>query len=194
MSSSKTVNILMVGVGGQGIITSSNMLSLAAMNGGYDVKKSEIHGMSQRGGSVFSHVRLGEKIYSPVIAAGEADILIALEEMETLRWLDFPAIDGKVVYIKNRILPFGVEEYPEGTADTLRKNSLDFMELLPDELKEKTGNAKTVNVAVLGLVSNLLDIPVPAWKAAITELAPGGTAEMNLQAFEEGRKISWKGN
>lgn len=184
----------MVGVGGQGIITSSNMLSLAAMNAGHDVKKSEIHGMSQRGGSVFSHVRFGDKIHSPVITAGEADILISLEEMETLRWLDYPAHNGKVIYMNNRILPYGCEEYPEATANELTKFNLEFMELTESALKEKTGNPRTVNVAVLGLISNLLDIPAKAWEDAIRKLAPHGTGDINMHAFNEGRKIIWEGD
>jgi indolepyruvate ferredoxin oxidoreductase beta subunit len=194
MKAKKVTNILMVGVGGQGIITAGNMLSQAAMHAGYDVKKSEIHGMSQRGGSVFCHIRFGEKIESPVIPAGEADILISLEEMETLRWLEYPADDGKVIYLKNRILPHGVEKYPEGIAAELERHRLNFIELLPGDLSEATGNAKTVNVAVLGVIANSLDIPEGAWKKAIAELAPAGTADLNLYAFEQGRKINSEDN
>ncbi|MDD5596327.1 MAG: indolepyruvate oxidoreductase subunit beta [Victivallaceae bacterium] len=190
MKTSKVMNVLMVGVGGQGIITAGNMLSLAAMNAGYDVKKSEIHGMSQRGGSVFCHVRFGEKVASPVIPVGEADILVSLEEMETLRWLDFPAPGGKVICLKNRILPHGVENYPEDTATELKKHGLDYMELLPADLTAATGSAKTVNVAVLGIVAGFLDIPEDAWKKAVAELAPAGTADLNLYAFEQGRKTT----
>ncbi len=187
MSKDKICNVLMCGVGGQGIITTSNMLSRAAMNAGYDVKKSEIHGMSQRGGSVFSHVRFGPKVYSPVIAHGQADILISLEEMETLRWIDFPSPDAEIIVLKNRIAPFGVEKYPEGVEEEISKDFKGLTFLDPEELKEKTGSPKTVNVAVLGLVSLKLDIPEDCWKEAIQSLAPEGTAAMNWVAFEKGK-------
>jgi indolepyruvate ferredoxin oxidoreductase beta subunit len=183
----KTSNILMCGVGGQGIITTSNMLSRAAMNAGRDVKKSEIHGMSQRGGSVFSHVRFGAKIHSPVISCGQADILVSLEEMETLRWMDYPRADSRIFILRNRILPFGVEKYPEGIEDELNKCFSHIAFLEPDELKNKTGSAKTLNVAVLGAVSNYLDIAEECWKEAICALAPNGTADMNWAAFECGK-------
>jgi indolepyruvate ferredoxin oxidoreductase beta subunit len=187
MSVEKTYNILMCGVGGQGIITTSNMLSQAAMNAGFDVKKSEIHGMSQRGGSVFSHVRFGKKIHSPVISHGQADVLISLEEMETLRWVDFPAKDAKIIVLKNRILPFGVEEYPKKVEEEMQKYFSNIVFLDPAELKEKTGSPKTLNVAVLGAASASLGISDECWEDAIRSLAPKGTEDINWLAFQKGK-------
>ncbi len=186
---SNITNILMVGVGGQGTVLSSNIVSLAAMYGGLDVKKSEIHGMSQRGGSVFSHVRFGEKVHSAVIPEGEADILLALEEMETLRWLNYLKPGGRIVCLCENILPATISEYPAGTADFIQKNYPGSYLVDPAELKAKLNNTKVLNVAMLGLISCLVDIDELAWKRAITELTPVGTSELNLAAFEAGKQL-----
>jgi len=118
----KIHNVLMVGVGGQGVVLASDILSLAAMNAGYDVKKSEIHGMSQRGGSIFSFVRFGEAVSSPLIAEGQADLLVSMEEMETLRWLEYLNADTKLMVSKAHILPANATEYPAGIEEDLKKN------------------------------------------------------------------------
>jgi len=117
----KTWNILMVGVGGQGIVTSSDILTRAAMEAGQDAKKSEIHGMSQRGGSVFSHIRFGPRISSPVIPEGGADILFSLEQLETLRWLAYASADSTVICASAQISPAGVESYPSGVLEEIRR-------------------------------------------------------------------------
>jgi len=119
---SKITNILMVGVGGQGIMTASDLLAKAAMFDGHDVKKSEIHGMSQRGGSVFSHVRYGEKVFSPTIKKGEADILLSSEVIETVRWLSYANKDTKLILSNAYIKPDTVKEYPENVVETLKKD------------------------------------------------------------------------
>ena len=116
----KVFNLLIVGVGGQGTILASNIVTQAAMNAGLDAKKSEIHGMSQRGGAVFSHVRFGKKVYSPVIAKGNVDVLISLEEMETLRWTEFLNKDSQLIVLNNRILPANTAEYPQGLTDKIK--------------------------------------------------------------------------
>lgn len=182
-------NILMVGVGGQGTVLSSDMLSLAAMYDGNDVKKSEIHGMSQRGGSVFSHIRYGEKVYSPVIPEGEADILLSLEEMETLRWLEYLKPAGSIVCLRENILPANAVAYPVGTADFLKSNYKHVYFAEPQSLKSALGNTKVMNVALLGMLSKLLNISGDAWHRAITELAPRGTQEVNLKAFTAGQEL-----
>ena len=185
----KTANVLMVGVGGQGTVLSSNIMSLAAMYDGYDVKKSEIHGMSQRGGSVFSHVRFGEKVYSAVIPKHEADVLLALEEIETLRWLEYLKPGGKIICLKENILPANVEEYPQGAAVFIEKNFADCCLVDPKELKATLKNTKVLNVALLGVLSNTLEISDESWKKAIMELTPEGTGELNIKAFETGKQL-----
>ncbi|MGQ9617256.1 MAG: indolepyruvate oxidoreductase subunit beta [Spirochaetota bacterium] len=181
-------NILIVGVGGQGIITASDIITLAAVFSGYDAKKSEIHGMSQRGGSVFSHIRFGKKIYSPVIPAGEADILLSLEEMETLRWLEYTNSDTTVIVADTRIIPSGVIEYPSGITDELKKRYSKLILLNTEELKGRIGNIIYLNVALIGLLSNYLDFPEKSWRQAIKEEVPEAFFKENWKAFISGKK------
>ena len=117
----RTTNVFIAGVGGQGILLASEILSEMALARGLDVKKSEVHGMAQRGGSVVSHVRFGEKVYSPVIAEGEADVLVSFEKMEAVRWVHYVSPAGTVVVNDQRVVPSGMEQYPEGISDELRK-------------------------------------------------------------------------
>lgn len=185
----KINNVLMVGVGGQGTVLSSNILSLAAMYDGHDVKKSEIHGMSQRGGSVFSHVRFGTKVHSAVIPAGEAEVLMSLEEMETLRWLEYLSPTGRILCLKENILPTTITEYPQGGAEFISANYPGSYVIDPAELKVTLQNVRVFNVAMLGLLSRLIGISTASWERAITELSPDGTAELNLKAFNTGREL-----
>lgn len=186
-------NILLVGVGGQGSILASDILTKAAMLAGLDVKKSEIHGMSQRGGSVFSHVRFGKKVYSPVIPEQQADILLSLEEMETLRWLPFANPQTEVVVSGTRILPAMVETYPEGVDAELSRLFQNYRRIDPEQFKQKISNQKYFNVALLGIISNRLDFDDTIWKEAISSLVPEGTAEGNWEAFKTGQQAG-KGN
>jgi len=179
----------MVGVGGQGIILSSNILSLAAMREGNDVKKSEIHGMSQRGGSVFSHIRFGEKVYSPVIPAGEVDILLSLEALETLRWAEYTSENTNVIYMKDHILPAGLETYPEGVEDEISKVFKNVKSIDPKDLKGKLENVKSTNVALLGMLSKHIPIKQASWEYAIEKCVPKGTFDVNLAAFETGKNL-----
>jgi indolepyruvate ferredoxin oxidoreductase, beta subunit len=185
----KTFNILMVGVGGQGIIMASDIVSLAAMNSGLDVKKSEIHGMSQRGGSVFSHIRFGKKVYSPVISQGEADVLFSLEVMETFRWLNYANTDTAVICLKNKICPQGVDKYPEGLEEELSRTCSKLSFVDPEPLKEKIGDARFINVALVGLLSNYTSFSDSAWSDAVEEKVPKGTFDGNWNAFLAGKKI-----
>jgi len=181
-------NILMVGVGGQGIILASDILTRAAMYAGYDAKKSEIHGMSQRGGSVFSHIRFGEKVHSPMISEGEADILFSLEEMETLRWLRYANAASLVISLLTRINPAGVEVYPEGVREELRRKCTRLMFIDPERLRGEIENSKFFNVALLGVLSCNVDIHAESWKRAIVEEVPEGSVEGNWRAFLAGKK------
>jgi indolepyruvate ferredoxin oxidoreductase, beta subunit len=184
-----TYNILMVGVGGQGIILASDIITRGAMIAGYDAKKSEIHGMSQRGGSVFSHIRFGEKVYSPTIAEGEADILFSLEEMETLRWIRYANPETFVICTTRQILPPPVTDYPSGVREELTGICPGVIFFDPDTLKEEIENVKFLNVAMLGLMAPSLDIPEKAWQDAIREEVPDGTFEGNWNAFQAGRTV-----
>ncbi len=177
----------MVGVGGQGIITASDILTLAAVYSGYDAKKSEVHGMSQRGGSVFSHIRFGEKVHSPVISKGEADILFSLEEMETLRWLEYANPESIVIATSTRIPPAEMKEYPLEIDDELKKRCRNLVLLDPEILKREIGNVKFLNVALLGLLSNYVDFPENSWRQAIEEEVPEGFLEENWKAFLSGK-------
>jgi indolepyruvate ferredoxin oxidoreductase beta subunit len=180
-------NVLIVGVGGQGTILASDIFCEAALAAGFDVKKSEIHGMSQRGGSVFSHVRFGKKVHSPVIPQGGADILIALEEMETLRWLPFLNQQTKLVIATTRILPSNCETYPEGSLDYLRANWPECLVVDPATVLDGPAAQKSLNVALAGAASRHLSFSDGDWRGAIEKLVPDGTAEANWKAFQAGQ-------
>jgi indolepyruvate ferredoxin oxidoreductase beta subunit len=185
----KITNVLMVGVGGQGIVLASDIISLAALYAGHDVKKSEIHGMSQRGGSVFSHIRFGEIVYSPVIPEGAVDILVSLEEMETLRWLSYLNHDTKIFFTKTRINPPNVTEYPLNIDLEIKKHFRNSRVIDPARANEKIGNAKFLNTALLGLVSTCLDFSDESWQRSMRENVPDGTFEANLAAFVAGKTL-----
>ena len=182
-------NILIVGVGGQGIILASDILTQAALNAGHDAKKSEIHGMSQRGGSVFSHIRYGEKVFSCVIPEGSADLIVALEEMEALRWLAYCGPQTRAIVTRTRINPANVVDYPEGVSDELKRVFSSVVMVEPEELAAKSGGAKYLNTAILGVASRTVDFPESAWREAIEKLTPAGTAEQNWKAFQAGRTL-----
>ncbi|MFP4374634.1 MAG: indolepyruvate oxidoreductase subunit beta [Spirochaetaceae bacterium] len=186
----EVTNVLMVGVGGQGIIMASNILTKAAMYAGLDAKKSEIHGMSQRGGSVFSHVRFGKTIHSPIISHGEADVLFSLELMETLRWLEYARRDTTIIVSEQRINPAEVKEYPEGVRAELEKRAPNVVFVDPKALKSHIENSKFANVALLGVLSTRIGLAEDAWRAAIEELIPGAFMEGNWNAFQFGRQYA----
>jgi indolepyruvate ferredoxin oxidoreductase beta subunit len=176
----------MVGVGGQGIVLASDVLAEAALVAGLDVKKSEIHGMSQRGGSVFSHVRFGEKVHSPLIPKGEAHVLFALETMELLRFADYAAKNARAVYLDERILPSSVDVYPEGLEQRIAERFESVLCMDKKALVKRLNNAKTLNIALLGALSHLIQIEPSAFTTAIDRLVPKGTKQVNCRAFEIG--------
>ncbi len=188
-----TTNILLVGVGGQGILLASEILTEAFMLAGFDAKKSEIHGMSQRGGSVVSHVRYGEKVCSPIVPEGEGDILFGFEMLETCRYLPLLKKGASVIANDLCIPPpsvlSGKEQYPRGLAERIRSLFPDF--LLVDGLKLATeaGNARAANTALLGAVSKRLDISEENWLKAMEKLIPRKALEVNRKAFLAGRKL-----
>jgi len=190
----KITSIYMVGVGGQGIIRASDVLCEVAMRAGFDVKKSEVHGMAQRGGSVTSHVRYGEKVYSPLSAKGDVDILVAFERLEVLRYLDYIRPGGRVIMSKQELYPplvnLGEAVYPENVAATVRKWTPHVQEIDATQIAINAGNIKTENVAVLGVLSVWLDFDEGIWDAVFRESFPAKVLEANLKAFSEGRKAS----
>lgn len=189
----QTTNVLVVGTGGQGVITASEILSDVAMLSGFDTKKSEIHGMSQRGGVVTSHVRYSEKVYSPMIMIGEADILLSFELAETVRWLHYLKPEGRVIASRQQIVPpavyAGMGSYPEDAEGVIRQASEEpiVVDALP--MAEELGNPRLVNTILLAIASTMLDLPVDGWKTVIADRVPPKFKELNLVAFDRGRAI-----
>ena len=187
----ETTNILLAGVGGQGVLLASQIFTSVAIEAQLDVKQSEVHGMSQRGGSVTSHVRFGEKVFSPTIDPGEADFLIGFERLETLRNVHCLKAGGTIIYNSMRINPStvaaGVAEYPGDVPEQI----LAFGEktFLVDGLglAEQAGNARSSNVVMVGAVSSFLPLPESLWEAKIKELLPPKLVDLNLKAFHLGR-------
>lgn len=189
-----TKNILIVGVGGQGIILASNILSEVLMMSGFDVKKSEAHGQAQRSGSVPCHIRYGRKVYSAAILPGEAEIILAFEELEALRWAHYLKEGGKIIINKQKIYPSsvtsGMDKYPEDVVSILRRENIDVIEIDGLKYANQIGNPLIVSTLLLGVLSNYLDFPENTWISAITRLVPEKHRDLNLKAFQEGRKLS----
>lgn len=186
----KTVNILICGVGGQGVLLAGDIIAETAIAAGFDAKKSEVHGMAQRGGSVVSHVRFGDKVNSPLIREGEADVILSFEEMETARYLPFLKKDGAVIVNRQQVMPMtvatGQAEYPAGIVGDIRKQVPSTVLCDGLKLSEQAGSAKTINVVLVGALARQLDIPKDAWVATISSRVPPKTVEMNKKAFELG--------
>lgn len=191
--SDKVTNLLLVGVGGQGILLASEILSETFMLAGFDVKKSEIHGMSQRGGSVVSHVRYGREVFSPIVPEGEGDILFGFELMETCRYLPLLKPGGTVVANDLCIPPpsvlMGKENYPEGLADRISSEFPDFLLVDGQKLAMEAGNPRTANTALLGAVSRRLDVAEDYWLQALERMVPRKALEVNRKAFLLGRGL-----
>ena len=191
--SRQITNVLLVGVGGQGILLASEILSEAAMLAGFDVKKSEIHGMSQRGGSVVSHVRYGAEVFSPIVPEGEGDILFGFELMETVRSLPLLKPDGIVVANDLRISPpavlMGQESYPEGLAERIKARFKDFLLVDGQHMATEAGNVRAANTVLLGAVSKRLDIPEKFWLQALEKMVPAKALDVNKRAFQMGREL-----
>ncbi len=187
---SKTTNILLAGVGGQGILLASEVLSEVVLLAGLDVKKNEIHGMSQRGGSVVSHVRYGEKVYSSIIPEGEVDILFSFEMLETCRYLPLLRPDGRVVMNDWKIAPpsvaLGKQPYPADLVETIRRQHPATTVVNGLELALAAGNSKTVNTVLLGALSQTLDFDPQLWQTALRKMIPERLLEVNLKAFALG--------
>ncbi len=187
-----TKSILLVGVGGQGTILASKLLTIGLMQSGYDVKMSEIHGMSQRGGSVSSQVRYGKQVESPVIEKGGADILVAFEKMEALRWLEYLRPDGKVVVNDYAISPMpvvsGVTPYPDGIVEELKARAHTIsMDAFGEAIK--LGNAKVLNILLLGATVAKMGLTDIDWNKIIADNVKPAFVELNQKALATGMQL-----
>lgn len=184
---------MIVGVGGQGTLLASRILGNIAIRGGYDVKVSEVHGMSQRGGSVVTYVKYGEKVNSPIIDKGEADIILAFETLEAYRALPWLKKGGHMIANSQQINPMpvitGAAKYPENILKKLdEKVSLTEIDAL--SLAERAGSVKTVNVVLIGVLAKNMDIPYEEWIETIRETVPPKFLDMNMKAFELGYSLN----
>lgn len=186
------VNIIMGGTGGQGIVLASRIIAHVAFQSGFDVKESEIHGMAQRGGSVVGHIRFGKKIYSPAIPMGEADILVALEEMECIRYLPFLKKSGKIIFNRKKITPAMLEDnqYPEGIEKFLKEKNYSVYAIHAEKIAKDLGTPKVENSVILGFLSVFLSFDEQVWLEVIKESVPPKTVDLNIKAFQEGRRLA----
>ena len=186
-----TKHAILVGVGGQGAILTAKVLVGGLMKAGYDVKMSEVHGMSQRGGSVSTHVHWGEKVYSPIIGKGAADILVAFEKMEAVRYADFLKPDG-VAVINDYAMPSattaaGLAEYPEGCLEAM-EGAFRCYTLDAAKLAAELGNGKCMNIVLFGAMTHALGMDEIDWESVIRETVPPKFLELNLKAYRAGRE------
>jgi indolepyruvate ferredoxin oxidoreductase beta subunit len=190
MIDSKVRSILFAGVGGQGILRASDIMCMAMMEAGFDVKKSEVHGMAQRGGCVTSHVRYGTKVYSPLAETGRIETLVSFEKMEALRYLKFLSKDASIILNTEEIYPPAVNrgdsEYPNDVIDFLKNHYPKVIALNAAKLAQKAGNIRAANVVLLGAVSNLMNIEKFVWESVIKTSFPQKLVKLNLDAFQMG--------
>ena len=190
MSDNKVKSILFTGVGGQGVLRASDIICEVIMEAGLDVKKSEVHGMAQRGGCVTSHVRYGKKVYSPLAESGCIQTLVSFEKMEALRYLKLLTKDAAIVVNTEEIYPpavnLGEASYPEDVISFLKDNYGKVISFDAARLAQKAGNIKTANVVLLGALSNLMNIDRSIWENVIKKSFPEKLIKMNLDAFQMG--------
>ena len=186
-------SIMIVGVGGQGTLLASRILGNVAINSGFDVKVSEVHGMSQRGGSVVTYVRYGEGVASPIIGIGGADTVLAFEELEAYRALPYLKRGGRLIVNTQNISPMpvitGAAKYPEEIIEKIKEKSVDTVAVDALSIAKEIGNVKAVNVILIGVLAKSSDIPKEKWVEAVKETVPAKFLELNLKAFEAGYNI-----
>lgn len=185
-------SILLVGVGGQGILRASDILCLVMMESGLDVKKSEVHGMAQRGGCVTSHVRYGKKVYSPIARKGDVDILLSFEKLETLRYLDFMKPDGTIIINEKELYPpsvnLGDAVYPDNIVKNVEKIFKSVKFVNANNIAIKAEDIRMENTALLGVLSLYLHLDISLWERVIRKSFPKKVIEGNLKAFHLGRE------
>ena len=187
-----TTNVMIVGVGGQGTLLASKILGRLLLEQGYDVKVSEVHGMSQRGGSVVTYVRFGEKVYSPIIDKGEADYIVAFEKLEAARWLEYLRPGGQVITNLQQTDPMpvitGAMNYPQDLVEKMEALGVNVDAIDALALAEEAGSAKAVNLVLMGRLSKYFAIPEESWMKSLEACVPARFLEMNRKAFALGRK------
>ena len=188
----ETKNIMIVGVGGQGSLLASKLLGRLFLTKGYDVKVSEVHGMSQRGGSVVTYVRFGDKVYSPVIDKGEADFIVSFELLEAARWTEYLKKGGKIVAATQKINPMpviiGAATYPEALEEKIAAAGIELDAFDALKIAEEAGSSKAVNIALMGRLSKYFDFTFEEWMRAIEDSVPSKFLELNKKAFVLGRE------
>lgn len=186
----KTKNIIIVGVGGQGTLLASKLLGNCFLKKGFDVKVSEVHGMSQRGGSVVTYVRYGTDVFSPVIDKGEADMIISFEQLEAARWLPFLKKDGVLITNTQKISPMSVimetAEYPDDIIDRLKETGVKVITIDALTIARECGSVKATNVVLLGVAAKQLNFGTEVWLDTIADTVPQKTIKLNQQAFHKG--------
>lgn len=186
----ETKSIMIVGVGGQGTLLASRILGAVLISNGFDVKVSEVHGMSQRGGSVVTYVKYGSKVNSPIVNEGEADLILAFEQLEAARWLQYLKKDGTLIINTQKIDPMSViignSIYPDGVLDAINKAGAKTTNLDALSLAVSAGSAKAVNVVLIGVMASHMDLNRDVWMDAIKNTVPEKFLEMNLKAFDLG--------
>ena len=190
----ETKSIMIVGVGGQGTLLASRILGSVLGTAGYEVKVSEVHGMSQRGGSVVTYIRYGEKVYSPVIEKGQADMIVSFEQLEAARYVSYLKKDGTIITNTQKISPMpvitGAAEYPDGIIDKIKAMGINIIAVDALSAAEKAGSARAVNVVLMGVLSKVLPgIELDAWKKAVEKCVPAKVIEIHEKAFDLGRDL-----
>lgn len=190
----KTKTVMIVGVGGQGSLLASRILGHVFMEEGFDVKVSEVHGMSQRGGSVVTYIKYGEQVYSPIVEPGEADFLLSFELLEAARWLPYLKKDGTMILSTQKIDPMpviiGSAQYPEEIVSKLQKSGASLIPVDALALAQQAGSPKATNTVLIGILSTIMPFSKEKWEHAIEELVPAKFLELNQRAFELGRKAA----
>jgi len=191
---SETKGIMIVGVGGQGTLLASRILGSVLIGQGFDVKMSEVHGMSQRGGSVVTYVKFGEKVYSPLVDQGEADYILAFERLEAARWISYLKDGGTLIVNDRRISPMpvitGAMPYPDEIVEKLRAKGSKIIASDALSLANEAGNAKSVNVVMIGILSALAEFSEDVWQKAIVDCVKPKFLELNQKAFSLGREYA----
>ncbi len=186
----ETKSIMIVGVGGQGTLLASRLLGNALLSKNYDVKVSEVHGMSQRGGSVVTYVKYGSKVASPIVALGEADLILSFEQLEAARWLPYLKKGGTIITNTQKMDPMpvvmGAAEYPHDILDAIRAKGVNLVAVDALSMAVEAGSAKAVNVALIGVMARNMDLEKQVWKDTIASTVPAKFLELNEKAFELG--------
>lgn len=188
-------NILFCGVGGQGILLASEVTSEALIKAGFDVKKSEVHGMAQRGGAVEAHLRYGERVYSPLIEPGSVDVEVAFELLESVRYLPYLNTSSRVIVNTQRIVPLtvatGLESYPENIVDELKKRGIEVFSVNAFDMAKRLGEVRTVNMILVGILSRYLPVDEETFIGVIKERVKKDFVDINIKAFREGRNLKF---